>query len=53
MAVGERAAALFASAGTMAAVKEGIPLVEALGKPAELMAACNAAYARFRNVSPA
>lgn len=52
MAVGERASALFASAQTMAAVKEGVSLVEALGKPTELMAACNAAYARSRNATP-
>ena len=52
MAVGERASALFASAQTMAAVKEGVSLVAALGKPTELMAACNAAYARSRNATP-
>jgi hypothetical protein len=47
-AVQARAVYLFSSAQSMAEVKEGFPLVTALGQPADVAKAANEAYARFR-----
>jgi hypothetical protein len=43
-----RALKLFSDAADMATVQQGFNIVRALGEPAELKAAANAAYARYR-----
>lgn len=47
-AIHARVVFLFASAKSAAEVKEGLPLVKALGNPLDLVKAGNEAYVRFR-----
>jgi hypothetical protein len=47
-AIEARIIQLFQAAGSMKEVQEGFPLVKAMGEPASLKSAANAAYVKFR-----
>lgn len=47
-AIEARVIQLFQAAGSMKEVQEGFPLVKAMGEPAALKSAANAAYVKFR-----